>query len=122
MSEYPPQYVYDSRLIVEPGFWDLTPEQLAEIANGCGAKSSRLDLVPDCILGADVWLACAIHDYAYSLGRCKHDADRAFLYNLLVLCDSEHPAVYLPRYKVCCAYFEAVYAFGGSSFGCKEAP
>lgn len=117
MSTYPPQFVYDARLIVEPGFWELTPDNLAGIVNGCGSKSAKLDLVPDCILGRDVWLACAIHDYAYFIGRNKHDADRAFLHNLLTLCESDNPVVYLARYKVCCAYFEAVFAFGGDSFG-----
>lgn len=117
MSTHPPQFIYDSRLIVEPGFWDLTPEELDGIANGCGAKASLVDLVPDCILGADIWLPCAAHDYAYYVGRSKFDADRAFLYNLLIFCEDENIFRYLSRARIAFMYFEAVVGFGNASFG-----
>lgn len=116
---YPEQFVYDARLIVEPGFWDLTPEKLAEVANGCGSKAAKVDLVPDCILGRDIWLACVIHDYAYFIGRNKADADRAFLHNLLILCESDNTFRYLCRARVAFMYFEAVVGFGNESFGAK---
>ena len=114
---YDPRYVYDARLIVEDGFWEIPEETFADIINGCGSKGAHIDLVPDCILGADVWLACAIHDYAYSLGLDKHRADRAFLHNLLVLCDSDKELIYLSRAKIAFMYFDAVSGFGNESFG-----
>lgn len=115
--QHDPRFVYDPRYIVEPGFWELTPEQFNEIANGCGAKAAKLDFVPDCILHADIWLACCAHDYSYWLGKDKRKADREFLHNILVACDTENTFIYLSRYKVACMYFEAVTGFGNASFG-----
>ena len=112
-----PRFVYDPRLIVEPGFWELTPEQLADVANGCGAKAAMVDVVPDCIWGRDIWLACCAHDWSYHVGRSKEDADRAFLYNLLVQCETDNVFRYLSRARIAFMYFEAVVGFGNASFG-----
>ena len=114
-----PRFVYDPRLIVEPGFWELTPEQFNEICNGCGAKGVKFDIVPDCILSRDIWLSCCAHDHAYSVGRSKKDADRAFLHNLLVQCETDNVFRYLSRARVAFMYFEAVVGFGNASFGVK---
>lgn len=108
---------YDPRLLVEDGFWDLTPEQYSATCNGCGSKAAHLDLVPDCILGADVSLACDIHDHAYHLGLDKRRADISFFHNLLTLCQCESDFIFLSRAKICHAYFDAVVGFGNASFG-----
>ena len=120
MSTHPPQFIYDPRLIVESGFWDLTPEELARIANGCGSKASLVDLVPDSILGTDIWLICCIHDYAYYVGRNKFDADRAFLHNLLIFCEDPNIFRYLSRARIAFMYFEAVVGFGNDAFGARS--
>ena len=112
---YDSRYVYDKRLIVEDGFWDQTPEELA--GAGCGSQAAHIDLVPDCILGADVWLACAAHDYAYSLALDKRRADIAFMHNILVLCDTNRDFIFLSRARIAMMYFEAVVGFGNASFG-----
>ena len=92
---------------------------MGEVGNGCGSKSAIVDIIPDCILGRDIWLACVIHDYAYYIGRNKQDADRAFLHNLLVACESDNVFRYLSRARIAFMYFEAVVGFGDSSFGAK---
>ncbi len=89
------------------------------ICNGCGGKGMP-DLVPDCILGADVTEACNIHDYEYHLGLDKRAADRHFLDNLLACCSCENQFKFMARAKVAFAYFEAVTLAGGAFFG-KEA-
>lgn len=109
------RFVFDPRLIVENGFWDQTPEDM--IGSGCGQKAAHIDFVPDCIFGADVWLACAAHDHAYSLGLDKRRADISFFHNLLTMCACDNDFVFLSRAKVCHMYFEAVVGFGNSSFG-----
>jgi hypothetical protein len=35
------------------GYWELTPEQKAELCNGCGPKAVE-PLVPDKVLGLDI--------------------------------------------------------------------
>jgi hypothetical protein len=112
-------HVYDARYLAPPGFWELTDEALANIANGCGAKSARIDLVPDCILGADINLACDIHDYAYSLGLDKARADREFLHNLCLACFDDNHVKYTTRTVIAFKYFQAVVLCGDSSFGVK---
>lgn len=115
--EHDSRFIFDSRYLVEPGFWELSPSDLE--GSGCGAKSARIDLVPDCVLGADVWLACAIHDYAYSLGIDKARADREFLHNLCLACFDDDKVKYTARTIVAFKYFQAVVLCGESSFGAK---
>lgn len=113
--EHDKRFKFDGRLIVELGFWGQSPEEMN--GAGCGSKAAHIDLVPDCILGADVWLACAAHDHAYSLGIDKRRADISFFHNLLTLCQCDSDFIFLSRAKICHAYFEAVTGFGNASFG-----
>ena len=110
---------YDARYLVEPGFWELTDEQLANTVNGCGAKSARIDLIPDCIIGADINLACDAHDYAYWLGLDKAKADREFLHNLCLACFDDNTVKYTARTMIAFKYFQAVVLCGENSFGVK---
>ncbi|MGZ5009199.1 MAG: hypothetical protein ACXV8W_14940 [Methylobacter sp.] len=74
---------------VEPGYYDLTPEQKAQICNGAGAANDwRSAFIPNKILGLDCTEVFNIHDYAYHVGRTDADKDRAdmnMLINLLRL-------------------------------------
>lgn len=106
-----------SEFITAPGFDDLTPEQKAEICNGCGSKQVLIDFVPDGCFGADFTPACDRHDYEYWLGEDKRLADLHFLHNLIVCCKCDNKTLYIARCKVAFAYFEAVVLFGDSSFG-----
>ena len=49
-------------------YLELTPEQIAQVANGCGPMGWRIDLVPDSLGGLDISADCSCHDYMYSLG------------------------------------------------------
>ena len=68
----------------------LTPEQAADLTNGCGPASMKTKLIPDEILGINFFPSCAIHDACYHFGEDEDDkrlSDRLFLFNLLVLVD-----------------------------------
>lgn len=114
------RHPYDPRYLVDLGFWDLTDEQLDSIANGCGAKSARIDLVPDCIMGSDINLACDIHDFEYWRGVDKAKADREFLHNLCLACFDDNTIKYTARTMIAFKYFQAVVMCGASSFGAKS--
>ena len=101
-----PEYSYPE------GYLDLTPEQKAEICNGCGAKG-LLDFVPDHILGACFEEPCNIHDYGYSLGNDKRGEDRRFLFNMSVASDTDDPILYGARMEFAWRYFRAVSLAGG---------
>jgi hypothetical protein len=94
----------------------MTPEQVDTISNGCGGKGI-VDIVPDCILGANVRPACDIHDVEYWLGLDFHGANRRFFHNLDVLCDCDCAVTYLARRKICLTSYGVVCAAGRAFFG-----
>lgn len=106
-------------ILAPESFFSLSGERKSEICNGCGAKGSFVDFVPDGAFGADFTPACDVHDYEYWLGIDKRGADRRFLYNLLACCavDCDNTSLYLLRCDIAIGYFKAVTALGGSSFG-----
>ena len=60
---------------------DLTPEELAIVSNGCGAK---IGLKAPNLIFRD---CCDRHDYDYARGGCEADRDKAdedFLTNMLI--------------------------------------
>lgn len=72
----------------EQSFRDATPEFIAEICNGCGARDG-ID-VPDTIWGMSITRACNIHDWDYQLGKtteAKDAADDRFRRNIQSLID-----------------------------------
>ena len=98
---------------------ELTPEQFNEICNGCGSHHALVDCVPDSFLGADMWIACCAHDYAYWLGLDKAKADREFLHNLCLACFDDNTVKYTARTMIAFKYFQAVVLCGENSFGVK---
>lgn len=105
---------------------DLTPEQLADISNGCGPAGQKMKLVPDEILGVDFKDACNGHDGCYAFGvdeEDKREADRCFLHNLLHAVDEHCKANgildHLERIacrKAAFAYYLAVASWGDGAF------
>jgi len=105
---------------------DLTPEQLADISNGCGPASEMVKLVPDKILGVNFNAACCGHDGCYGFGEDDEDkrvADRLFLYNLLAAVDGHCKArgIIDRAQRVACRdaaweYYKAVADWGRSAF------
>ena len=102
--------------IIPYGYLDLTPEQKEAICNGCGGKGVP-DLVPDCILGADVTEPCNMHDYEFHLGKDFFGANRRFLHNLLAACQTDDIILFEARAKICFKYYEGVTCFGKHFFG-----
>ena len=101
----------------------LSASARAELVNGCGSSAARFDFVPDNILGLDIYEACCIHDYMYTMGSSladKEEADRVFLNNLLRLIEAETSSIgkllKMPRRRRALVYYEYVTAFGGPAF------
>lgn len=113
-------------LFAPPGYWRLTPEQKAEVCNGCGSRSTWW--VPDTIWGLCVTPACNIHDYMYAVGETaqdKEDADTAFLNNMLRLIQAQASWPLLARLRAHRArvYYRAVRDLGGPFYwDSKNAP
>jgi hypothetical protein len=105
---------------------DLTPEQLADISNGCGPASVKMKLIPDSILGVNFRDACNVHDACYHFGEDESDkqfADELFLLNLVALINKHCPGSGLLDHgqRVACRsaafdYYVAVAEFGDSAF------
>jgi len=118
--------VTTSGRIVPKIVFDLTPEQLAEISNGCGPASEKTKLVPDEILGVNFRDACNAHDACYEFGVDEADkrlSDRLFLFNLLVAVDAHCAAngVLEQVQRVACRsaafdYYKAVAGWGDAAF------
>ncbi|KAF0235072.1 MAG: hypothetical protein FD177_231 [Desulfovibrionaceae bacterium] len=114
-------------LIAPPEFYALTPEQKADICNGCGARGSHVP-VPDTIWGLDIREACNIHDYNYGEGRDKNRSDAVFIVNIVLLAVyaflewpmwarwAAFPLLVL-RVLRAITYGMAVITFGGAAFG-----
>lgn len=113
--------VLQSGLLAPVEYWFLSPEQKKDICNGCGAKASKFDFVPDVVFGAVFRPCCDIHDFCYWIGEDKRLSDSIFLYNLTVCCgvDCETDLLYAARVEAAIAYFRGVSAFGYDSFGMK---
>lgn len=98
-------------------------ELLRFVCNGCGAKNSRFDFVPDSMWGLDVSATCHIHDWMYQEGTMHEDkleADRVMLNNLLRLIERQDgwcQVMLKPlRRRRALKYYEAVVQFGGPAF------
>ncbi len=95
---------------------DLTPQQKAEICNGCGSKGGWIK-PPDFLFKA----SCNHHDFKYWLGGTKKDrklADVAF-HDWMKIDIREAKVRFLKKiyYRIWAdAYYRAVRLFGGKAF------
>lgn len=105
---------------------NLTPEQFADISNGCGPASAKVDLVPDGFAGVRFTEVCNDHDAAYHFGADEDDkrkADRMLLDGLLAAVDARYPedgieqtALRYACRKVAFEYYLAVAGWGHDAF------
>jgi hypothetical protein len=115
-------------LIAPPEFYTFTPEQLADICNGCGSKGSRLP-VPNSILWLCIIIACNIHDLCYHLGKNKARSDAVFHANILLLMQHAYDSsprwmrwtgiarlLFILRGHIAWKYYLAVAALGGPAY------
>ena len=123
------------KLFAPAEFWDKFDYFISN-CNGCGNDSSKsvtnfFGINTNSILGCNVRIACAIHDYCYHEpehtgrhGSIEHkmQADRIFLNNLLRIIE-EYGRERKPwritqwtRRKIAYGYFAAVKKFGGPSY------
>lgn len=76
-------------LYTTPGFDELSYEDLARIANGCGPMDCKwCSKLLDNALGLCMFEACVQHDYDYDVGgdkKKKREDDIRFVCNLLVI-------------------------------------
>lgn len=111
---------YKKILYAPREYWELTPEQKAEICNGAGPKGFGF-LVPDTIYGLSITEAANIHDYMYHIGGHKYDkliADKAFDSNMKKIIDKGTWWNWLKKLRNHRAdmYYEAVVKFGDAAF------
>lgn len=102
-------------------YWEMSEAEREVLANGCGPKNWKIDLVPDSPLGFKFHKACDIHDYMYSAGKTiqdKESADRAFLNNMFRIVDASSKTMgeLLEGRTLAYVYYEAVKKFGGCAF------
>lgn len=89
--------------------------------NGCGAKGGIK--VPSTFYGLSIEEACHVHDWDYAHGKTQEDKDKAdkyFLYNMLVIIESQTGfvnAVLKPlRRRRALKFYEAVAMWGNKAF------
>lgn len=104
-------------MLAPESYWKLSHDKKYEITNGCGPARTG-DLVPSSILGVDLKLACAIHDYTYAKPCTMRDRkaadDLLFLnmHNLTTQKLKSVPMRFIGTIGVG-LYYLAVRAFGG---------
>lgn len=99
------------------GYWELTPEEKAEICNGAGAKGGIK--VPNTMYGLDLTEVFNIHDYMYYMGENEDDkrkADRAMLENSMIAINKYGGWLSWFRRRRALKYYEAVVYFGAKAF------
>jgi hypothetical protein len=90
----------------------------AEADCTCGLNRTRLNPVPNFLLGLDIKEACCIHDFMYGVARTERDrinADKIFLKNLLVIIGRDRKAntlTRLARKAMVYKYYLGVLVFG----------
>lgn len=108
-------------LFAPPSFKTTPIGLLAEVCNGCGSASAKIDFVPDRIYGTYIGEACHIHDWMYHEGSTiddKDEADRSFLNNILRLIKKRrkwYKPMFLMRTRAK-NYYNGVKLFGGPAF------
>ena len=114
------------KLIKSESYINATPEEIANICNGCGPKGIGA-FVLNKLGGWDKTEACNIHDwdyeYAEATDEAKHYCDRVFLWNLVVLAMQEGLKDLSERLEQANRFYNAVVIGGYISFWAnKNAP
>ena len=103
-------------LIAPDEFWIIKDSY---ISNGCGDEATY-KIVPDKILGLDIFPACQIHDYMYETAKPEQEkknlADRIFWENLQTIIDRYGGILRKLRLIIAAIYFFAVANFGQKAF------
>jgi len=108
-------------LLAPDEFWGMDAGTMAMLSGGCGPGQFGDRLVPDTLWRLSVRRCCQIHDIFYSLGRTMDDkkqADREFLFNMLVIVERESKSSvlrWLRSYRAM-SYYRAVADAGGKSY------
>lgn len=116
------------QLSAHPDFWQLSPEALAEIVNGCGPAGWKGLLVPDNLLGASIKTPCDIHDHRYLVGQTEDDrlvADLEFQTNMLIVVETASTgddALTEVRRELALRYYAAVRDHGRPYFWADKIP
>ena len=102
-------------------YHDATPEQIKEIAGGCGPGGLGDYLVPDTMLGLSVKPACSIHDWQYHYGRTfpdKINADMNFKDNMVRIIKAQNSWGFIENLRLNRAqlYYNMVKNFGGPAY------
>ncbi len=112
-----------ANFLYAPTSFLLAPiHELRKIISGCGNNQSKLDFIPDKVLGVYLGDACIIHDWMYEEGYTiedKEEADRVFLNNLLRIIAKSKKRIYRPKVLLrflVKRYYNAVCIFGGPAF------
>lgn len=106
-------------------YWKADARSRADVCNGCGTEGWKGALVPDSIWGLRITDACQIHDWMYHFGvsiRCKDEADRVFLNNMVRIINEAGGFWLLRKLRLHRAhiYYRAVVKFGGPAFWAEK--
>lgn len=99
------------------------PGLVAQVANGCGPGSWKLDLIPDHLGDVDLTASCDQHDVLYYLGGTEEDrrlADVLLYANIAAsILMAGGPMVPL-RMAAAILYYKAVRSCGAAYFGVQS--
>ncbi len=107
----------DMKLKAPDEYYNLTPDQKADICNGCGPSGYGF-LVPDKfrLIGIDFNPACQIHDFCYHIGMPKKEADNLFLENMLTIAETAHFGFKQTANRMAFIYYLAVKNGGAGAY------
>lgn len=116
------------KLLADPEYFALTPEEKACICNGCGPSGDdwKSKLIPDKLLGVDFTEACNNHDFDYSRGLNKLQADWRLHCNMVGAVMDHAALKQLNPLEIhllliaCDEFLMAVYEYGAPYFGVKK--
>ena len=108
----------ENNLIAPTNYWIYKASKIFNNTNHCGVRGITNNIVSDKLLGLNISRACHIHDYMYSLGKNKKEADFIFLRNMKLLINKKTKSKILKSLREAKAYFYylAVKIFGGFFF------
>jgi hypothetical protein len=113
------------KLFAPPFYWQLIEDGRLEESFGddlgCGPGGLGDLMVPDVILGANMFEACKIHDVMYRSGETladKESADRTYLNNMIRIIAASPGSWGLRKARLWFAhkYYMAVHKYGGPAY------
>lgn len=98
-------------------YYKLTPDQKADLLNGCGPKGWGW-IVPDrfILIGVNFHEACQVHDFFYQTGLPKIEADNVFLENMQEASESAYTGCRWIAYRFAFLYYLAVKIGGAGAY------